>query len=499
MARSLIVLYTAPFALLNGCAWLYGNAMPESPAAAVAELSPKKIPIKFGVTDGTAADAENLGDLSRVLGEKWWEDFGDNRLNSLVNRVVNGNLELKQSYARFLQQDARYKVARADLWPELSISASADRSRLNLRFLPKQTSGFSVKPINSDFQLSIPASYEVDIWGRVWHSKEASKSEMHAAKEDYNFAKLSIIADVADTYFAIAQACGQLKLIDENLQSDRRLYELISARYVAGLAGALDVFQARQNLSTNLARQPQLDIELARAKQSLNILLGEFSGESLECEKTRLPEFDCVLPETIPATYVLSRPDVLAALYRLRAQHAKLSAVVASRFPNVLLRASGAYVGANIDEVFRPENLVWNLAVELGLTIIDGGRKKAREELEKAVLDEVSTSFLRTVLVAFKEVEIALTEVEAEKRRIQLIRDKELAVRNTLSVSTRDYLQGLSDLLAVLVARISYYNTQTELLVARRRLLSLYVQVARTLGVGAPMQNSVERVSESRN
>src|SRR5262245_16346100 len=95
---------------------------------------------------------------------KWWEVFGDLELNALEEQVNISNQNLAAAEAQFRAARAVIKVARADLFPTLTVGAS----ELSSRFGAEQgaAQGFAVGT-GAFYQLPLTLTYEADVWGRI--------------------------------------------------------------------------------------------------------------------------------------------------------------------------------------------------------------------------------------------------------------------------------------------------------------------------------------------
>ena len=152
-------------------------------------------------------------DLAAEPGAAWWTVFEDPVLDDLVGRAVGGNLDLKQAEARVRQARAIFKETRLDLLPHITSEATYNRSE-------QQIPGFGSArvPIESA-ELGFDAAWEIDLFGRVRHGVEAARSDAGAADADLGAAKVSVMAEVARTYFEMRGAQARLAVARENAAS----------------------------------------------------------------------------------------------------------------------------------------------------------------------------------------------------------------------------------------------------------------------------------------
>ena len=139
------------------------------------------------------------------LSVKWWESFGDPQLNALEQEVAAGNQDLKVAEARFRQARAMIRINRAAEFPTISTgpSIASLRDSGNRPYFPVPPTA------TGDFVLPFDFSYEVDLWGRVRRTVNASREEAQATAADLATATLSIQAELAYDYFELRAADAQ--------------------------------------------------------------------------------------------------------------------------------------------------------------------------------------------------------------------------------------------------------------------------------------------------
>jgi NodT family efflux transporter outer membrane factor (OMF) lipoprotein len=454
------------FPLVAGCA-------PHQPQPATLPVS---LPQEY-------AETTRSGEPLPVL-ERWWERFGDEDLNALMAEAFAANLDLRQAYARLEQADALVRTTRAAQLPSLDLSAAGGRRR--------QSVG-SIGSVTSDtYSLSLPASFEIDLWRRLASGTEASRLELEASREELKALYLSLSAQVADLYFLAVEQQAQLVLTDQNIASFADTLERVERRYREGLVPALDVYQSRQNLAAARSRRPEFENSLAATEHALAVLFGRYPGRSIIDESRELPAEVPDYPAGLPSRLLAHRPDVEAGLLRLGASDARIAAAIADRFP--ALRLTGSYGGqsAELGDLLASGNILWNLLLNLAQPLFDGGRRSAEVDRTRAVFRENLAVYHRSVLTAFREVEDALAAGRTGEERIARLRQSEEASAAALRLALDGYLQGLSEYLPVLTAQGLHFNAQSQLLTARRQLIADRITLARALG-GAWMEEEMTK------
>jgi len=448
-AFSVLVIIT-----VSGCA-LHRPQRIEPPVAA---------PDSFLEDPGTAAALDSVG--------CWWPAFGDSMLDSLMQAAFARNLYLEQAYARLEQSVALARTGRAARFPQVEAGGRASRD--------KQLAAWFGGTGNT-YSLSATAGFELDLWQKLKSRDRAAAIRAQASREDLSTLYLGISAQVADLYYLIVEQRAQLELTERTIASYREILEIVQRRYTEGIAPAIDIYQARQNLSMALAARPLYEAGLASAEHALSVLLGDYPHSGFAGELTALPEMPAAFPAGLPSELLLRRPDVKAAMLRAAAGDAEIGAALAERFPSInLLGSYGSY-----RSIFGSRDIsgtVWNLVASLAMPLFDGGRRRAETDRTRAAYREALAAYQQTVLEAFKEVEDALAANRTTEERIRRIEERVQSTSAMLRLAVENYSQGLTAYLPVLTAQSLDYETRSRLLSARRRLISDRISLARALG-----------------
>ena len=402
--------------------------------------------------------------------ERWWEAWGDDRLNQIMEKAFKGNLDLDQAVARLGQLEAVARKTGASRLPYINMEGSSARSK----------SGTQGGATGNSYELSLTAGFEVDLWNKLKSQSLASELERDASLEDIRFLYLTISAQVVDLYYLMVEQRAQLELTDRTVKTREATLELVNQRYLEGMVTALDVYQSRQTLATARAMAPQFHSTLATTAHALSVLIGEYPGSAMEGGGADLPDFFALYPAGLPSELLTRRPDIKAALLRLRASDQKLGAAVADRFPSINLLAD--YGRAGTDYGTSLSETVWSLMGNFVLPLVDWGSRKAEVDRTRAVFEEEFGRYRYAVLSAFQEVEDALVNHRTTQEAIQRLKEEEAAAGSALQLAGDQYLDGLSEYLPVLTAQTLHFDAQSRLLSARRKLISDRISLIRALG-----------------
>jgi len=407
--------------------------------------------------------------------QRWWETFGDDKLNVYIEEALSGNQTLAAYWARLGKARALAVKAGADIVPAVSAEAGASYTRI------PTTEGSSAQTTeNDDYSLGLVASYEVDLWGRVRAETQSANMSAAASRYDLNGAAITIAAEVAERWARIISQRQQMILLQRQLAANKTYLDLVELRFRKSQASALDVMQQRQLVERVKAQVPLIELEERLLLDELAVLMGRQPYNGPGFERDALPELDALPAAGIPAQLLEFRPDILAAYQRLSAADQDLAAARADRLPALRLTGSAAYSSTELDQLF--DNWLLNLAAGVTAPLIDGGRRKAEVIYAESAVQEQLADYRQTVLNAVREVESALIREEKLRENIIGIENQLEAAQTALEEAGFRYTNGLIDYLPVLTQLLSVQNLELDLITRRTELLIARMDLYRAIG-----------------
>jgi len=424
-----------------------------------------KIPAAYQHTSGDVA--------TRAPDEQWWRIFNDPELTKLADTVLCNNLDIKEATARILEIQSYFVQSRADRYPAANLEAEVRRQRI-------------VPGVEADYyNLSLPASFELDLWGRLARTEEAARADLLQAEDNARTVAHTVVAEAITLYLEIESLERRIQITDHSVQNYRRNLALVERRYEGGLTSVLDLRQSRRILAQAEANLPQLRQELGAKQQQLAVLAGKYPTTQpprLQPDEyfTRLDP----VPPGLPSELLLQRPDITAAEANLRALNARIGVATASRFPRIALTGSFGYASAEFDELFNLKSNIWNIALGFTQPLFDAGKLKAGQKAAEARYRQGLAQYVKTVLTAFADVERALLtrrqQLEKRKRILNFLTE----ARATQQVAESRYERGLVDYLVVLDAQQTRFQAEENLVLVDLAIMSNRVALHRALGGG---------------
>jgi NodT family efflux transporter outer membrane factor (OMF) lipoprotein len=386
----------------------------------------------------------------------WWREFGDPYLDELVNKAIEGNIDIKILAARIQVANAEIGEAHAGALPTADLGAGASFEKSTGQKTTKQ------------FNLGGQVNWDIDVWGKVEKGVQAQKAEYKASEADWRAGYLTLVSSVSTSYFQILQLDEQIDRQQNALDKNKQILGIYQAMVSNGLLPNTRVLQQRAEIN----RLTNDLLELHRSRDllgnALATLLGIPAGNftipagHLQ-EKVRLP----VVPAGVPSEVLKRRPDVVAAEYRVLEAYDLVGQAKLAQLPSISLTGRGGTSSFALTDLLR--SFTFGLLPSINIPLLDPG-VKAHVKTTEAQTKVVEQQYRGTVIGAFKEVEDALVNLDAHKKqRIELQQEN-------------DHLKIVADQIEAqlkegVVSQLELFETQRSLLAAQLALLANHQQI----------------------
>ncbi len=334
----------------------------------------------------------------------WWRLFSDPTLDELEGKALAANQNLWAAAARVEQARAAAGVARSAYWPQFAVDGSVVRERTS-----QAVDNPLPVAVSTTYNAPLIASWELDLFGRVRRLSESARADADASAANFESVRLSLTADVASTYFTLRGLERELAIVRDTVVLRQRELDLVKSRVRLGTAADLDAARAETELATAEADAASIANQRAALQNALAVLIGEPAPTFALTSATTPLGAPPTVPGALPADLLERRPDVAAAERTLAAANARIGVAKAAFFPAISLTGAAGYASADVDHLFNSAARLWSIGPSLYLPIFQGGRNRANLARSHAAYDEAVADFRQQVLVAFREVQDALT------------------------------------------------------------------------------------------
>lgn len=414
----------------------------------------------------------------RLPRDAWWTLYGDTQLDDLQKRLIAANPDLAAALANYDQAQAYYQYTRGDLFPQIKGNADLERDRLSAN-----RPGYTTPAHYNERSVGISASYEIDLWGRVRNEVAAGKAQADAAADDLENARLSLIAQLVDSYIVLRGLDRDSAILADTVKAYQRALELTEERHRGGIAPGLDVARAQTQLEMARSQAEQTLAQRALIEHSIAALVGESPSQfsiSPKIVDITLP----AVPVDVPSILLQRRPDIAAAQRRMEAANANIGVARAAFFPSIGLNASGGYLSSQAGNWLTQPSGFWAIGPAALLTIFDGGKRSASVAQAHAAFDEASAKYRSAVLSAFTQVEDNLALLNHYRDASTAEKSAVAAAQRSLNFSLERYREGAVNYLDVVTSQTAALQTQRDALSLDTRQLRASVALIRALGGG---------------
>ncbi len=360
----------------------------------------------------------------------WWLLFGDSDLTTLEDAALQNNPDLQAAVARVAEARAAAAQVKSRYYPQVS-------------FDPSVTATFSARgKFASPTQIPLDLGYEVDIWGQVARSLESADAATRASADQFAVVMQTLESDVAMDYMNLRSLENQDDIFTENVKLTEEQLDLANQKLKAGLVGKIDIAQAQTQLDELYAQQIDIRRQRADAEHALAILTGKPPAEfSLATKPAHIVVPD--IPPGLPSDLLRHRPDVAAAEENLIGANADVGVAITNFYPTLTLTGLAGFESVDVQHALDWQNAILSIGPSISLPIFEGGKLSAALAQARARYQELLATYRSTLLTAFSDVEISLTDVHKRTEALDAQHRAVVSARESLRLSQLEYDQGL--------------------------------------------------------
>lgn len=408
------------------------------------------------------------------LADGWWKIFGDTTLNQLVDRALAKNRNLKVAVSRIEEARHNLRIARSAYLPSFDFGISAGVSG-------------GGGDTEQTYQIARDLTWEAPLFGELRQTSDAVRANISYTEWQYRGVRLSLVAEVATTYFTMLQYRRDLEIARRSASLRRESATLIDSLFRRGMASGVNLEQAMNLVYTAEADIPLYERAVKQTALSLDVLLGETPDSVLytNSELRLITDYTPLdIPTGIPSDILHRRPDIMQAWFQMQQSAANAGLARTARLPSFSIEVGGGTSASNITQLFLKNSWIWNAGLSILQPILHFGKLKHSEKIAIEQYNQSMFNYEQSFLQALSEVESLLISITTYRK--ETIRYKELVRSNTrIALATNAlYSNGLSAYLDVIDAERTLYNSQMQYsnIVAQQYIN--YVDLCKALGGG---------------
>lgn len=421
---------------------------------------------------------------------RWWEEFHDPELNSLISRAINANLSIASAESSVRQSRAVLIGESAPFYPQVNVTGAYTRSHP-----PRVAKG------NDLYQAGLDATWELDVFGGEQRTIEQAGAQLGAAIENKRDVLITVLGEVALDYVQLRGLQSQLAIAENSLKGQENTLDLTESRFKAGLTGELDVANARAVVDDSAATIPTLESQIRQQIHALAVLLALEPG-ALSDELTMpqpLPIGPPIVPPGLPGELLRRRPDVRLAERQLAAANAGIGAAQSDLYPKFTLNGS-IDIQSNLPKgLANWRDHSYSIGPNIVWPLFDAGSIRANIRIQDELAEQALNNYRSTVLSALQNVEDALIIYNKEQVRRAALTAAVRANQRAFDLSNELYEKGLADFLSVLTDEQNLYSAQNQLAASETQIAVDLVSLYKALGGGWEETDTVPSATDKQD
>jgi NodT family efflux transporter outer membrane factor (OMF) lipoprotein len=469
---------------LTACAVGPNFKIPPSPEV---QLTPK--PLK---TPGSAGGETQHFAKGVDIPGAWWTLFHSRGLNTLVERALRDNYDLKTAQAALRVAHANVEAQRGAFFPTIAANYNALRQKASEDVSPP---GPTTSPFLGLHTAQLTIAYVPDVFGLNQRTVESLEATAESQRLALEATYLTLTSNIALGAVQEASVRGQIDATEKIIKIEKELLAFLKQQLTAGQVSEVDVAAQEAALAQAEEALPPLKKALAVQRDQLVAFSGHFAGEGLrerfDFASLHLPK---ELPVSVSSRVVEQRPDVRAAEANLHSATALVGVAIVNRLPIFNLTGNVGRTASQFPNLFNPSPafLFWTIAGSVTQTVFDGFTLEQRQRAAEAGWDQAAAAYRATLVTAFQNVADALQTVALDGDALRAAIAAERAADTSLRL-TRERLElGQVSALQLLSAQQVYFTALVSLVLAKANRYADTIALFQALGGGWWNRSDVE-------
>ena len=423
--------------------------------------------------DAQSGDSLGLGDL------KWRELFTDPTLQSLIERVLEQNNDIKNADLAIQQVEYALKATKWAFAPSLSLSGSGTISKI---WDPYDRASYNNIPNSKPYSVSLALGWQQVNLLQLRNAKKGAEMTYQQVCAAKQAVQSSLVAHTATMYYTLAQLDEQLSLMEQTQANWGEYLKMQQLLMDAGQANSIAVASIEATYWSICQSVVTLKDNIRIVENQLCTLLNQ---SSVSIPRTSLHTFKA--PEIIttgtPISILSRRPDVRMAEMTLASAFYSVNEAKANFYPSLTLSATGTFTNGQ-EAIINPGVIVGQAIAGLTQPIFYNGRLTANLKISKAEMEIAKNNFVNTIISAGNEVNTAMLEVRSAEELREMI-EKQVKAQETAYDATCKLFAGSSaNYLNVITAHNNLIQAQMTQISNRMQAISSTVELYLALGGG---------------
>lgn len=421
--------------------------------------------------ESTRLGKSNPNDTTTIADSSWMSYFEDKKLQSLISKALDNNIDLQISLSRIKKAEAGLKMSKLNLYPTLSAGLES-----NITFADNNI---------ENYKLGFQAAWEIDLWGKLNNQAKAKYASLLNTYEYQKLVQTQIIANIANSYYRLLSLDKQLEVTKLTIQLLRKNAETMDALKQAGQQNAAGVSQSYALLYSTQTNIPNIEAQIKEQENIISLLIG---SEPVKIDRTSfdMQNIKNELSIGIPAIVLSKRPDVKQSQFDVQMAFANTKAAKADLLPSLrITSASAGNSSTNFSDLFKFNDIAANLVGGLTQPIFNRGQIKGNIKVAEENQKEALLNFRSTVLKAAEEVSNILYGFESSLKKNEFRLKQIKSLNNSVEYTQELLIAGEANYTEVLTAQQNLLSAQLNQINDKLDQLIYGVNLYKALGGGS--------------
>lgn len=412
----------------------------------------------------------------------WWESFNDETLKGYITKAIEQNNDLKIASLKVEEYNQLTKMQFAKQLP----------SMYTLPMLNTQKN-LGTSSFGGSYMFPLLVNYEADIFLKNRDKTKAEKKQFEASKFDERAAYISISSAVASTYFNIVRTDKLIDIQKQIVDYKKQICDLTQKRNKQGLSSTADTVRADKEFV--FAETDLIELEKNRniLLNQLAVLVGESPANASELKRIAYDDikFNQEIPNEIPSSVIIKRPDVLKAENQV--EKAGLDVKIARKelLPTLNIGGLLMFNSSSLSSAFNWQNSLMAMGGGLLFPIFTGGQKITNLRLKKNYYEQILQSYQKTNLVAIQEINDALSNLKLDDEKYNQNIKKLKLEEKDFGYNEKKFNQGAISYLDLIQRKENLLNMNKVVTSSYTDRLIDYISLYKATGSKVPVGNNL--------
>ena len=413
---------------------------------------------------------EATNDTTTIASIPWRTFFADEKLQALIELGLKNNSSLGVAHLNVEQAEVALRSARLAYLPTLNATPQAGVSNFN-------------STTTQTYNISLAASWEIDVFGKIHNAKERSKMALEQSKAYEQAVKTQLIATIANSYYSLLLLDKQLSIskdTEKNWQENLRVMEALKR---AGNVNQASVLQTKANTIALGGHIITTEKQILELENSLAALLS-ITPQAIERGVLKEVEFPATLSHGVPLQLLSNRPDIRVAEYSLAQAFYATNESRSALYPNITLSGVAGFTNSGGGAILNPGDWLFNAIGSIVQPIFNRGALRGQVKISKAKQEQTLLQFNQVILDAGVEVNNAMIQLQSAQKRLELDVQQINVLKEAVRSSKLLMQNGSANYLEVLTAQSTLLQAELTESSDRYNEIQSVVNLYRSVGGG---------------